>query len=114
MRPCSRRSAPTPTAGAVVASSSGNVSFVGAHNFNPDTSAYLLGNKAEATAGNFTVGLVSLDVGSTIAANAKADLDVSVKSGATVRAGQHGQRHGPVEQCRRRPLREHPRRIRDC
>ena len=33
---------------AVVSSGAGNVSFVAAHNFNPDSSAYITGNKAEA------------------------------------------------------------------
>jgi hypothetical protein len=73
--------------GSVVASQSGNVSFLAAHNFNPEGSAYLSNNKAEATAGNFTISFVSLDIGSDIDAAAKADVDASIKSGATLRAG---------------------------
>ncbi|HEX5589271.1 MAG TPA: hypothetical protein VFX65_03140, partial [Candidatus Limnocylindrales bacterium] len=74
--------------GAVIASQSGNVSLIAAHNYDLGSGAYLTNRSTDATAGSYGGSLlVSLDVGSDIDATASADVEASVKSGATLRAG---------------------------
>ena len=75
--------------GSTVVSTGAGVSFLAAHNYNPDggTPGFLTGNKAEVSAGSYGGALIDIDVGSNIDATAKADVDTSIKANATVRAG---------------------------
>ena len=48
---------------------------------------YIAGKSTDATAGSYGGGLVSLDIGSDIDAISSADVDATIKGGATARAG---------------------------
>ena len=97
--------------GSTVVSTGAGVSFLAAHNYNPDgaTPGYLGGNKAEVSAGSYGGALVDIDVGSNIDATAKADVDTSIKANATVRAGNRSRCRLAVEQQREGELQEHQR-----
>ena len=98
--------------GAVIASTLGSVYFLAAHNYDPDavTPGFVNGNTAVGSAGSYGGGLIDLDIGTDINVTTKADVDTTIKGGATSASREHGQGRVLLEERCRFTLRERGRR----
>ncbi len=76
----------TVRSGAIVTSDEGNVSLQGGHNYNFETSEFIVDNKAKVSTEVLTVSLGVSVAPTTITARSRADVSTIIDSDATVRA----------------------------